>query len=76
VFAATQLGGTGYTVQTTMGAQLGIQLLGIISVGAWCVFVTWTLLRVLDATLGLRVNEEQETEGLDVAEHGEHGYNI
>ena len=76
VFAATQLGGTGYTVQNTMSAQLGTQLIGVVSVGAWCALMTWLLLRVLDATLGLRVNEEQETEGLDVAEHGEHGYNI
>jgi Amt family ammonium transporter len=33
------------------------------------------LLKVLDATLGLRVSEEQEREGLDLAQHGEHGYN-
>jgi len=76
IFAGTQLGGAGYTVQSTMSGQLGIQLVGVLSVGAWCVFVTWILLRILDAILGLRVNEEQETEGLDVAEHGERGYGI
>jgi len=76
IFASTQLGGLGYPVQTTIAGQLGIQLLGVLSVGLWCAAMTWLLLRVLDATLGLRVNEEQETEGLDVAEHGEHGYNI
>lgn len=76
IFASTQLGGSGYTVQTSMGAQLGIQAVGVISVAAWCILVTWILLRMLDATLGLRVNEEQETEGLDVAEHGERGYII
>ena len=37
--------------------------------------ITWVLLKVLDATLGLRVSEEQESEGLDLAQHGEHGYN-
>lgn len=76
VFAATELGGSGYTVQSSMSAQLGVQALGVFSITAWCVSVTWVLLRVLDATLGLRVNEEQETEGLDVAEHGERGYII
>jgi Amt family ammonium transporter len=76
VFASTQLGGAGYTVQTSMTDQLGVQLLGVMVIGAWCALTTWPLLKALDATLGLRVNEEQETEGLDVAEHGERGYII
>jgi Amt family ammonium transporter len=58
-----------------MGAQLGVQALGILATIAWCGLVTWVLLKVLDATLGLRVSEEQEREGLDLAQHGEHGYN-
>jgi ammonium transporter, Amt family len=36
--------------------------------------VTWVLLKVIDATVGLRVNEDQEREGLDLALHGERGY--
>ena len=36
--------------------------------------VTWLLLKLIDATLGLRVTEEQESEGLDLALHGERGY--
>lgn len=76
IFASAQLGGSGYSIQTTMSGQLGVQLLGVAAVGSWCALMTWGLLRLLDATLGLRVNEEQETEGLDVAEHGERGYII
>jgi Amt family ammonium transporter len=34
------------------------------------------LLKVLDATLGLRVSDDQESEGLDVASHGERGYSM
>ena len=40
--------------------------------GARC--VTWVILKVLDVMVGLRVTEEQETEGLDLALHGERGY--
>ena len=74
VFAATALGGTGFSVQTSMGAQLGVQALGVLVTIAWCGLVTWILLKVLDATLGLRVSEEQESEGLDLAQHGEQSY--
>jgi len=74
VFAATALGGTGYSLQPDMLSQLGVQALGIIATAAWCGGISWLLLRVLDATLGLRVSEEDESEGLDLAAHGERGY--
>jgi ammonium transporter, Amt family len=75
VFAAVALGGTGFTRQASIGAQVGVQALGIVVTMAWCGIVTYVLLKVLDATLGLRVNEEAESEGLDLSEHGERGYN-
>jgi Amt family ammonium transporter len=74
VFAATWLGGVGFTVQTSVGAQLGVQALGVLSAAAWCALATWLILKLLDVVVGLRVAEEQETEGLDLAEHGERGY--
>jgi Amt family ammonium transporter len=74
VFAVVALGGSGFTVQESMGAQLGVQALGILVTMAWCGVITWILLKVLDVTLGLRVTEEQESEGLDLAQHGERGY--
>ena len=40
----------------------------------WCGLITWLLLKLLDVTLGLRVSEESESEGLDLASHGERGY--
>ncbi|WP_292760258.1 hypothetical protein [Nostoc sp. NOS(2021)] len=36
---------------------------------------TWIILKVIDATVGLRVKEEAELQGLDINEHGEEGYN-
>src|SRR5690606_35797383 len=74
VFAATALGGTGFTVQQGIGAQLGVQALGVGITIVWCGIVTWGLLKLLDVTLGLRVSQESETQGLDLSEHGERGY--
>jgi len=45
-----------------------------VTVIAWCAFVTFVLLKVIDAMVGLRVSEENESEGLDLAEHGERAY--
>jgi Amt family ammonium transporter len=36
--------------------------------------VTFILLKILDVTMGLRVTEEEESQGLDVTQHGEEGY--
>jgi Amt family ammonium transporter len=74
VFAAVSLGGTGYPVQTSMGAQIGIQALGVVAALVWCGALTWVILKLLDVVFRLRVSEEKETEGLDLAEHGERGY--
>jgi Amt family ammonium transporter len=74
VFAAGSLGGTGFPVQQTMGAQVGVQALGVVAAAAWCVAITWLILKLLDVMFRLRVSEEKETEGLDLAEHGERGY--
>ncbi len=76
VFAAAALGGSGFTLQKSIGAQLGVQALGILATMLWCGLITWGLLKILDATLGLRVSEDQESEGLDLAQHGERGYNL
>ena len=61
-------------MQKDIGAQVGVQALGVVACGAWCALVTWVILKLLKAVLGLRVSEEKETEGLDLAEHGERGY--
>jgi Amt family ammonium transporter len=74
VFAAVSLGGSGFTVQGSIGAQVGVQALGVAVAAAWCASLTWVILKVLKVVVGLRVAEEQETEGLDLAEHGERGY--
>jgi Amt family ammonium transporter len=74
VFAATVLGGTGFPVQTSIGAQVGVQALAVVAAGAWCAGCTWLILQFIKVFTRLRVSEEKETEGLDLAEHGERGY--
>ncbi|HEY9659379.1 MAG TPA: ammonium transporter, partial [Allocoleopsis sp.] len=76
IFASTLFGGAGFIVQHSITAQLGVQVLGVIVVAGWCAAMTWLVLRIVDFTVGLRVSEEHETEGLDVASHGERGYGI
>ncbi len=76
VFAAGSLGGTGFTVQTDIVAQMGVQALGVLVTAAWCGLITWVLLKLLDPLLRLRVSEEHESEGPDLSHHGEQGYNL
>jgi len=51
-----------------------VQAIGIAAAAAWCALLTWLILKLVDWMVGLRVTEEQETEGLDLASHGESGY--
>jgi Amt family ammonium transporter len=55
--------------------QLGIQAVGVLSIGAWAFGMGFILFKVLKATNGLRVSRRVEEEGLDVYEHGESVYN-
>jgi ammonium transporter, Amt family len=50
------------------------QWLAVVIIGAYAAIVTWLILKTLDATMGLRVTEDAEREGLDVALHGEEAY--
>ncbi|WP_439181648.1 ammonium transporter [Carboxylicivirga taeanensis] len=54
---------------------LGIQVLGVLSIGIWAMGIGLLLFRGLKATLGLRVSEQEEREGLDIHEHGQSSYN-
>ncbi|MBT8765895.1 ammonium transporter [Metapseudomonas boanensis] len=74
VFAAPALGGFG-TVED-IGAQLFTQFKGVAFTVAYTAIVTYVILKVLDVVIGLRVNEEAESVGLDLAEHNERGYNL
>ena len=74
IFVATGLGGIGYANGLDMGSQVTVQLIGVIAVIAFTAIVTFVILKVVDKLLGLRVSDEQETEGLDINQHDERGY--
>ncbi|HEY6458456.1 MAG TPA: ammonium transporter [Steroidobacteraceae bacterium] len=74
VFVDARLGGVGLHPGVTLAGQVGVQVLGVAAAAAWCAAGTYVILKVLDATLGLRVTEDSEREGLDLTQHGESGY--
>jgi Amt family ammonium transporter len=74
VFVDARFGGVGFADGMTMGKQLGVQALGIGATIVWCGALTWAILKLVNAIVGLRVSEEQETEGLDLSQHGERAY--
>ncbi|MCC6296576.1 MAG: ammonium transporter [Pseudomonadales bacterium] len=79
VFASGDLGilsGQGYAASMALGSQLGVQSLGVMAVAAFTALATWALLKLTDALLGLRVTTDQETEGLDLSQHDERGYDL
>ena len=56
--------------------QLFIQAAGVGATIGYAVVVSWILLKIVDATIGLRVTPEEEEQGLDWKQHGESGYNL
>jgi|TARA_B110000259_G_scaffold39007_1_gene44546 Amt family ammonium transporter len=54
--------------------QLGAQAIGVLAYGVWSVALSFIVLGILKATLGLRVSKEVEIEGLDISEHGSIAY--
>ena len=74
VFAASSMGGFG-EVESIAG-QLWIQAKGVGFTLIYTTVVTVVILKVIDLLMGLRVSEEEETVGLDLAQHNERGYNL
>jgi Amt family ammonium transporter len=70
VFALNEVGGHPGLIE---GAphQLLLQAEGIVTTILYSGVVSFIILKLIDLTMGLRVNKEEEVEGLDVAQHGE-----
>ncbi len=81
VFSATSLGvfsGYGFADGIhSMGGQIKVQFIGVVSAVIFTAVMTWVILKVVSAlTGGLRVDEEQEQQGLDISLHEERGYDL
>lgn len=73
--AVKALGGAGLPDEQSVVGQLLVQLAGVGATAVWSVAITAIIVIGVRALIGLRVSEEDETQGLDFSEHGETGYN-
>ena len=73
VFSAVSLGGSGL-VKDSISEQVIAQAIGVGATIVYTAVASFIILKVIDALIGLRVDEESETEGLDVSQHDERGY--
>ncbi len=76
VFVAEGLGGVGLAEGMTIGTQVWAQLLSVIVTVVWSGVLSFIILKIVDATVGLRVEEDEERMGLDLSQHNERGYNL
>ncbi len=74
VLMSADLGGVGYAEGVTMGGQVLKQAIATGTTLVWSGVISLILYKIIDATIGLRVPEEKEREGLDITEHGETAY--
>ncbi len=81
VFADPKLGGVGFldwvTMQVApydMAAQVIVQAKAVLLTLVWSGVASFVIFKLIDITMGLRVSEETERQGLDTAEHGERAY--
>jgi Amt family ammonium transporter len=82
VFNTQALGGPGLVtdwVTVTLGsndiaAQVWVQLKAVAVTVVWSALVAYAAFKIVDLTIGLRVSEEDERQGLDISTHGETAY--
>jgi Amt family ammonium transporter len=83
VFNGFSMGGTGIIdyvnntiVTTEMGPQVWIQAQAVLTTIVWSGVVAFVCYKIVDLTIGLRVAEDADREGLDTTSHGEKAYNL
>jgi len=79
IFASASLGvfsGQGYAEGMNMISQVWVQLVGIGSTMLYTAVMTYIILKIVGKFVDLRVDREEETEGLDIASHDERGYDF
>jgi Amt family ammonium transporter len=73
IFTASWLGGTGGS-DYSVGSQTIIQLQAVGITIVWCGVISYLIYKIIDKTIGLRVDAESESQGLDLSAHGEAAY--
>jgi len=72
VFVSASFGGAGLAEGATIGSQVVTQTKAVLYTIAYDAVATFVILKVIDVVVGLRVEQDEEREGLDLASHGEH----
>jgi Amt family ammonium transporter len=75
ICASESLGGAGFAADG-LGAQLTAQTISIVFTLVYSGVLSLVILKIIDAVIGLRVSQEDETRGLDISLHDERGYNM
>jgi Amt family ammonium transporter len=80
VFCSTQLGifsGNGFSDGIdSIGGQLAVQATGVLATFVYTGIVTYAILKLVDMVVGLRIDGDSETQGLDLVLHDERGYDL
>ncbi len=74
IFALPFLGGAGYAQGMDLSRQVVAQLIGVLTGIVWSAGWTFALVKIVGAICGIRVSPEEESDGLDLATHGERAY--
>ena len=80
VFCAQHLGifsGNGFSEGIdSIGGQVGVQAIGVVATIAYTAVASWIILKVVNMMVGLRIDGDEENQGLDLVLHDERGYNL
>ncbi len=76
VLVASAFGGAGLAAGVTISDQLTVQVIGIVATIVWSAVATYVLLKLVDLMVSLRVDNDDEQQGLDLSGHEEVGYNL
>ncbi len=80
IFCSPNLGifsGNGFSEGIdSIAGQLGVQATGVAATFAYTLVASWVLFKIVDALVGLRVDDDEETIGLDLVLHDERGYDL
>ncbi len=74
VFASKHLSANHYGLLDGMPGQMVPQIVSIVATAVFALVGTFIIVKILDATMGLRVSQDEEVQGLDLSQHGEEGY--
>jgi Amt family ammonium transporter len=70
------IGAGGGHLNQAVGVQFQVQAIAVLAVALFSAVATFVITKLADMVVGLRVDLEHETQGLDFATHGETGYHI